>query len=167
MAILTGYTKVFSGTTDTIDSTKTHPLGTRGLDEDGNEFIYLTGIACTIAGSWVVFDEDHVTTLPTNAVTSSPVGRIAIAMEVIEPTSTASAFGWYQIYGKNASAVANADVAVDKQLYLTANAGYVDDADGGFDLILGAISGVAGTSATSCAFTALINYPFINCAADN
>ena len=167
MAALTGYNKMFAGTTAAIDTSKKHELGARAFDTDGNEFIYLTGIASTIAGSWVIFDEDHLTSLVTNAVTSSAVGRVGIAMAAIAPTSTASAFGWYQIYGKNALALANANITVDKQLYLTAVAGYVDDADSGLDLIKGAICRVAATVTTASAFTVEINYPFVNCAADD
>ena len=164
MAALTGYNKMFAGTTTSVDTGKKHELGARAFDADGNEFIYLTGVASTIAGSWVIFDEDHLTSLVTNAVTSSAVGRIAIAMAATDATTE---FGWYQIYGKNALALANADITVDKQLYLTATAGYVDDADAHLDLIKGAICRVAAVVGTASAFTVELNYPFVNCAADD
>jgi len=152
MADLTTNTGIFSGDTSVVDSTEKHPLGTRAFDTDGNEYIYLLGVADTELGTWVNFDEDHVTTrLLTNAV-----GRVGVAMAA----TIACTYGWYQIYGHVATALAitDGDCAANVQLYTTSTAGSVDDVD--TDPILGAISRVAETT-TAGYIEAEINFPFV------
>ena len=150
MAILTGLTQIFSGDTAVIDSSARHNVGTRARDEDGNEYIYALGIVSTIAGNWVSFDEDLVTT----RLTANAVGRVGIAMAAI----VADKYGWYQIYGKNTIASSDTTVSDNKQLYIDATAGRVDDADVAGDTVIGAIS---RSTATSNVITVEINYPFV------
>lgn len=154
MAQLTARTQIFSGDTSVVDTSLGHPLGTRAFDTDGNEYIYLQGVASTAAGSWVTFDEDNLTTL----AVADGVGRVAVAMAAI----VASRYGWYQIYGRCATALAilDGDCAADKQLYLTSTAGSVDDVDVAGDAIHGAISRVAET-VTANYIEAELNYPFV------
>jgi len=160
MAALTGYNKIFAGQTTTVDTEKKHNFGARAFDSDGNEFIYMQGVGSAIAGSWVSFDENHVTTL----ATASAVGRVAIAMAAIDATTD---YGWFQIYGTNTLALAKADITVDKPLWLTSTAGYVDDLHPGSDMIKGAMCRVAADVSAASAFTATINYPFVNGVSDN
>jgi len=51
MADLTPRTGVFAGDTSVVDTTLRHQLGTRSFDTDGNEYIYLTGLLATEAGT--------------------------------------------------------------------------------------------------------------------
>lgn len=158
MPALTGYTKIYAGDTSVVDSSLKQPLGTRGFDGDGNEYIYLQGIGSTAAGYWVSYDEAHLTIL----TVANAKGRIAIAMAA----TIASTYGWYQIYGKNAAAVGGTAITTDLPLFLSASAGMVDDADVAGDLINGAVSrSTTGTEAS--ALTVEINYPFVNDAADD
>lgn len=157
MANLTGRAQIFSGDTSVIDTTKNHALGTRAVDENGNEYIYLEGVASTVAGTWVSFDEAFATTrLVTNAI-----GSVAVAMAAI----VASRYGWYQIYGKNTIALGNSgNVADNGQLYTTGTDGVVDDADAANEMVIGAWSRSADSSGV---FTAQLNYPIvINAAID-
>jgi hypothetical protein len=75
-----------------------HPLGTiaRGADATlgGAEFIYLKGVASTIVGSIVNYDDAFQTALDTAAVTG-PSRPLAVAMSA----NVASEYGWYQISG--------------------------------------------------------------------
>lgn len=144
-----GIVALAQGDTSVIDSTERNPLGTRGIDEDGNEFIYLLGVASTEAGSWVSFDEAHVTTL----LAANAKGRVAIAGAAI----VADKYGWYQVYGKNTVAKVLAGFVDNGLIYATATAGSVDDAVVIGDLVVGAIgrSAVAGGVAT-----VELNYPF-------
>ena len=155
MANLTGRAEIFSGDTSVVDTEIRHPLGTRAFDTAGNEYIYLTGVLSTAAGSWVIFDEDKVTTL----AVASGVGRVAVAQAAI----VASRYGWYQIYGQVATALAilDGDCAADVQLYLTSTAGSVDDVNVAGDHIIGAISRVAET-VTANYIEAEISYPFVS-----
>lgn len=149
MAQLTGPTGAFFEDTGAVHTTAEHPLGTRAWDKDGNEYIYLLGVASTVAGSWVSFDEALATTL----LVANAVGRVGVAMAAI----VASSYGWYQIYGKNTIAKADT-VAADKGLYIDNNAGQVDDAGVAGDWICGAIS----RSATAAGIiTVELNYPSV------
>lgn len=156
MAELTGITQIFSGNTTEVDTVLNHPLGTRARDEAGNEYVYLTGASSTAAGSWVTFDEDKLTTL----TAANAVGPVAVAMAAVDSTSE---YGWYQIYGHVATALAitDGDCAANVQLYLTSTAGTVDDVDVAGDHIIGAISRVAETT-TAGYIEAQINYPFVS-----
>lgn len=150
MANLKGYQTAFHADTDTVDTSKQVPLGTRAFDNDGNEYIYLQGVASCVAGSWVSFDEAHVTTL----LVANAKGRVAVAMAAVDATTE---FGWFQIYGKNTIAKVLASFADDGLIYSTATAGSVDDAVVAGDLVVGAI----GRSAiASGAATVELNYPF-------
>jgi len=158
MTALTGYTKVFAGDTTSIDTELKHPLGTRAFDVNGNEYIYLTGVASTAAGSFVTFDEAHITIL----AVANAKGRIAVAMAA----TVASTYGWYQIYGKNTTAASAGAISDNAVLYLTATAGSVDDADVAGDLIIGAIARSAPTVAAS-PLTVELNYPYVDDTADD
>lgn len=99
--------------TDT-STTKNHPLGTivgaRHTTLGAGEFIYLKGVASTVVGSIVNYDDDFQTALDTSAV-SGPSRPLAIAMSA----NVADQYGWYQISGlaiaKKANTVSFADGA--------------------------------------------------------
>lgn len=150
MAQLSGHKQIFHSTTPIIDTSLKTNLGTRALDVDGNEYVYLQGIASTVAGDWVVYDEDYLTT----RLVSGEVGPIAIAMAAI----TASSYGWYQIYGVNT--IARTDtIAADSALYANGTAGRVDDLGVVGDLVIGAYSMTADTSNVATVF---INYSSVS-----
>jgi hypothetical protein len=108
-------------------TTQNHPLGkivqARDLGANGNgqgEFIYLKGVASTVAGSWVTFNRDDGST---TLLAADAKGPVAVSMSA----NVASQYGWYQISGK---AVGKALTGyVDNALvYATSTAGSVDDA---------------------------------------
>jgi hypothetical protein len=106
-----------------VDTAAQHRVGTRckGMDPtfgDG-EFIYLKGVASTVAGDNVVYDENYATT---RAVSASR-GPVAVAMAA----TVANTWGWYQIQGV-AAVNALAAMAADALCFLTATAGSIDDA---------------------------------------
>lgn len=107
--------------TDTVQAV---PIGTRIRAVDPvygeGEFIYLKGVASTIVGSVVVYDEYANTTTLTVAGSRGPV---AVSMSA----NIANQFGWYQIAGAAVVKVAAAVVA-NAATYLTATAGQIDDA---------------------------------------
>ena len=149
MANLTGRAQIFSGDTSIIDTALQQQLGTRAMDVDGNEYIYLEGVASTVAGDWVTFDENYITT---RAIANGK-GRVGIAMAAI----VASRYGWYQIYGKNTIAKGvSGSIDDNDQLFLTSTAGTVDDTDVAVDLIAGALARSADATGV---FTAELNYP--------
>jgi hypothetical protein len=108
-------------------TTQNHPLGKivqavdRGSNSNGaGEFIYLKGVASTVAGSWVTYnmDDGSTTLLAANAI-----GPVAVAMSA----NVASQYGWYQIQGKAVGKALTA-FADNGNVYATATAGSVDDA---------------------------------------
>lgn len=137
-----------------IHSEQKYRLGTRKKDNAGNEYIYLKGVTSCAAGSWVSFDEAHVTTL----LAANAVGRVGVALAAVDASTK---FGWFQIYGK-ASGKVLASFTDNGKIFGTATAGSVDDAVVTGDLVVGAIgrSAIDGGAATGQAYVEL-NYPFV------
>lgn len=106
-----------------VDTTAQFALGTitQGVDSTygSGEFVYLKGVASTVAGSVVVFDQYAATT---TLATAGSRGPAAVALA---PT-VANTYGWYQIGG--AAVVKAATVVAGGNVYATATAGTVDDA---------------------------------------
>lgn len=95
-----GYQRI----TDT-STTKNHPLGTivRATDETygEGEFIYLTGVTSTVAGTFVNYDDSFQTAINTGGLaTPRPV---AVSMSA----NVGSQYGWYQISGLASGLKAN------------------------------------------------------------
>ena len=150
MASLTAnVTAILSGDTTVVDTTQNHPLGTKAKDVNGNEYIYMQGVASVVLGSWVSFDEAHVTT----RTVADAQGRLAVAMAAIDATTD---FGWFCIYG-SVSGLCLASFADNGKVYLTSTAGQVDDADVAGDAVHGAI-GRSARDATSGLATFELNY---------
>ena len=138
---------------DQVHSTKKFRLGTRKRDVAGNEYIYLTGVGSTAAGSWVTFDELGVTALLDSDNTNcSPV---AVAQAAVDATSK---YGWYMIFG-TCTALAG-DVADNGRVFASATAGTCDDAAIADEQVVGAVWRSADTLATTSA-TVQLSYPFV------
>jgi len=152
MAALHGPVQVFDADTTTVDSTLRHKLGARARTEDGNEYIYLQGVASVVLGDWVTYDEAHLCT----RVSANGVGPLAIAQAAV----VASRYGWFLIHGYTASAgaISGGGCAADVAVYLTATAGLVDDVDVAGDAIIGALSRVSESSAL---IGVQVSYPFV------
>lgn len=132
-----------------VSTTQKLPLGTRFCPDGKNVYMYGKGVASTVAGSWVSFDDDGNTTL----LAANAVGRVGIAQAAL----VASTYGWYQIYGKSTIAKVLAGFADNGKVYSTSTAGSVDDAVVSGDLIVGAI----GRSAISGGVADMeLNFPF-------
>ena len=117
-------------------------------------FIYLTGVASTVLGSFVTFNQDDNTT---TLLAANAIGPVAISMSI----NVASQYGWYQIYGKGVG-LALADYADDGLVYATATAGSIDDAVVAGDRVKLAIGASAvGTPSTGLAEFE-IQYPFMD-----
>jgi hypothetical protein len=141
----------------TTETTQYHPIGTIVKAKDPTygegEFVYLKGLASTVVGSAVIYDQYANTT--TLAVAGSR-GPVAIAMSA----NVASQYGWYQIFG---SAVIKAGtVAANGNVYVTATAGTVDDATVPGDKIDGARFKTADGTPSAGFAIAQINRPSLN-----
>lgn len=135
------------GIADT-STTQNHPLGSIAKATDPTygegEFIYLSGVASTVVGSWVTVHEDDFST---TLLAANDIGRTAIAMSI----NIADQYGWYQISGK-AVGKALASYADNALVYATATAGSIDDAVVAGDRVKKAIGASAvGTPSTGLA----------------
>lgn len=141
-----------------ISTTAQVPVGTvarahNDSDNTSGEFIYLEGVASTVAGSWVTYDTNGASVL----LVASAVGPVAIAMAA----NVASSYGWYMISGNTvAQAWTTLALASTAILYATASAGIVDDAVVSGDRIFNAVPEDAKTTAVGT-FTVQINRPWI------
>jgi hypothetical protein len=149
MANLTGYRQAFgSELTDHGTTIKEGRVLVRGFDLSGNEYVYLKGVASTVAGSVVTFDEAGVTTL----IAGNAIGPVAIAMAA----TVANEYGWYLIWGSGSAACDT--VADDKLCYIDGTAGRVDDLAVAGDLVVGLMT----RSTDSGGFcTVHASYPFV------
>ena len=150
MPYLTGPQQVLSSATDLNSATPGHPVLSRAQDANGNVYILLGGVASTAIGSPVKWDENGTTTL----LAANAVGPVAVAMAAV---TSASNYGWYQIYGKG-YALAGGDIVADKSLYISGTTGYVDDLDVAADFIVGMLSQAAAASGATC--LVWLNYPY-------
>src|SRR5579859_4921841 len=104
-------------------TTQNHPLGTRVRAYDPTfgegEFIYLAGVASTVVGSTVTFNQ--VTGATTLSPNTSKLGEpIAVAMSANTATTS---WGWYQIAGAAVIKKTAVKVSPGVQLYQSGTAG--------------------------------------------
>lgn len=133
-----------------VHSTKKFRLLTRKKHVDGNEYIYLKGVASTVANDVVAFDELGVTT----RTLAATIGQIAVAQAAVDSTSK---YGWYLIYGTGTANVLTS-FADNSPIYTTSTAGSVDDSGAGAEEF---VFGMWGRSAISSGTaTVQLNFPF-------
>ena len=163
MANLNGFPEVFHSDSASEDASQQIPLGTRSLDKNGNEYVYLRGTASVVAGDWCsIFYDDYTV----KRADTDEVGPLGIAGTAIG----AGEFGWFQVYGlaKNANIVTGAGQAAASgpiALYLTGTAGRAGTADAAGELIEGAFQ--LGGVAASNVGTAWLNHPAVYNAAQD
>lgn len=125
-----------AGTQDiaATDTVQKHPIGTKVTAVDPvygeGEFIYMKGVANTVVGSMVVYDQYAKTT----ALTLPGVGRGPCAVSM--SSNIDNQYGWYQISG--AAVVRSVAATGTGAVYITATAGVVDDTAVAGDRIDGA-----------------------------
>jgi hypothetical protein len=134
-----------------VDTAKAFTLGTQTMDKSGNIYIYMQGVASTIVGSWVTYDEEYATTL----LVANASGPVAVSMGI----NVASTYGWYQIFGKALACVITA-CADNAPVGFETTAGYVGDGRAAGDMIYGAISRASSGAGTGI-YTVQIWYPFV------
>ena len=154
MANLTGIREIFSGDTTIVDTVAQYPMLSRARDENGNEYIYLTGCSSTVLGSWVIYDELGATTL----LAANAKGFVAVAMAAIDSTSE---YGWYCIFG-NVEARVVTGTSADTSCGRETADGCVGDGRAAGDEIIGAMIRDGNATGSTAALTCQISYPFVN-----
>lgn len=140
------------------ETTARHALGSivRATDPTygEGEFIYLKGVASTVVGSLVDYDQTLATTALAPA--TGGIGPVAVAMSA----NVASQYGWYQISGAAAVKAPNAMTAGAEVFMLAATAGSVDDAQVNGEQICNAKVSVTTGTPSSGLGVIQINRPF-------
>jgi hypothetical protein len=133
----TGKVQSVSGYVGDIDTSQRNTLGAIVTMDDGNEYIYLKGVASTLVDDVVTF---NATTYQTVRIVADAVGSVAIASAAILGAN----WGWYLILGFG---TANSDtVAAAGGLFIDGTAGRVDDASVAGDFVNGMVSTAADTA---------------------
>ena len=149
-----GRKKIFlTGLLDVATSDKEN-VGT--LRREGpNEYVWCKGVASTVRGSAVQYDEDYTTALLTTTTGVIP-NPIAFALAA----TVASRWGWYQVRGDDTPMSLAASCPKDVKLYTTATGGVLDNTSAASTV---AITGVvADTTVTGAAISnGLTLYPKI------
>jgi len=127
------------------------PIVMERYEENGNLYICLKGVAGTVVGSVVTYDEVGVSTL----LAANAIGLVAIAQAIVDTTSKR---GWYLIVG-SCQAKVSAGFANDANCYATATAGEVDDAIVAGDRVKNMIGRSAIASGTALV---QVSYPFMD-----
>jgi hypothetical protein len=117
------------------------------------EFIYLKGVASTVATDMVTYNAGGVTARSV----ANAVGMCAFAMSAC----VASQFGWYQISGR-AVGTGNTSDAANLQVYIHATAGSISDGIVAGDAVEGAVTYSALDTPSSGKIEISINRPYVN-----
>lgn len=152
MAQLIGHSPsaVIGASTD-VHLTARNPIGILAQDAAGNIYRYMKGVASTIAGSVVTFDETYTTTL----LAANAIGPVAVA----QAATVASTWGWYMVDGSClVDMVANS--ADNVGLGRETTDGKVGDGRAAGDQILNMVA--RGATTTAALQLAAFSYPFVN-----
>jgi hypothetical protein len=148
--LLTGGPLASAGEVGVVYTSAPMPLGTvvTGTDALGNfaEYVMLKGVASTIVGSVVNYDEAGVTAL----ITASSVGPVAVACAICDSTSE---YAWYGITGTFPTDVV-ANCADNAKLGRETTDGKVGDSFAAGYQIVGAVSRAetTGAAVVNCQF---------------
>jgi len=128
-----------------VDTAQRNPVGFHVADENGNTFIYLPGVASTVAGSFLGFIATAVTTFVTTLLVTT--ATYAAGVGVSMSANVATDFGWVQIFGFNAVAnFATATITTPLALYTSSTAGRATTTAGAATIIFGAQAVVTSVS---------------------
>ena len=131
-----------------VHTSKKVRLGTRKKSITGKEYVYLTGVASTVANDWVAYDEVFITT----RTVANVKGGIAIAQAAVDSTSK---YGWYGIWGSFTGNVATG--ADNANVWVTSTAGRVDNTDVAVDILTNTLQRSATASNLA---TFELRYPY-------
>lgn len=140
------------GDTDDVHDSELNALGTKAKDANGNEYIYLKGVASVIAGSWVAYDENYETAGLDTDVAATLVGPLAVAQAAV----VADKYGWFMIAGSCSAGAAT--VADGGKVFPTATVFICDDTGTAGQQVVGAVWRSADSSSLA---TVQLSYPFV------
>jgi hypothetical protein len=169
MAQLSGQGPILhSGATSEVDTSAIVKLGTRGVDVDGNEYIYVDFQESCIAGEWVAISSGYLAT----QLTAASRGYVGVVAGTV---SASDRFGWVCVRGvvTNAWATSGATTVDPVVIAATTDLGHVATGTSADVSVLVSGAHVAtapdtcastalGTSALAAPCTVILNYPFVS-----
>lgn len=132
-----------------IDTEQKNNLGARDQTVDGQEYIYLAGIAAVAANVVIVY---NAATYVAKILTADDVGLVAVAPAAI----LAANWGWFLIKGFGSAS--SDTVAAAGGLFIDGTPGRVDDASVAGDFINGMVS-TGASVANVCPVH--LSYPYV------
>lgn len=129
-----------AGNPNEVHDSALNSVGAVAFDQFGNEYVYLKGVASTVEGDAVTFDEEGVTTL----LAANAVGPVAWATAAI----VANKYGWYARRGNllgNVVTATSADSTVGRET----TDGKVGDGRAAGDQIYGVVCREANASGST------------------
>jgi len=139
-----------------IESTALWPLGTiiqaTSPTFGEGEFIYLRGVASTVVGSIVNYDDSYLTALNTTALATPRPLAIAMGACVVDK------YGWYQISG-NAAAVKANSVSFAKGAAFAAGSGLAIAVVSGLIINGALVAVVASAKSNVTSVRVMVNRP--------
>ena len=116
------------GLSTDVDTVQRNPVGLVRGDENGNQFIYLPGVASNVAGAFVGFVYTGVTTAVVTLLVTTATYAASVAVSM--GATLAANWGWFQIYGFNAAAnYATATITTPLMLFTSSTAGRATTSD--------------------------------------
>ena len=156
-----------SGATSVIDSAQMVKLGSRGIDTDGNEYVYVDFQQALAIGEWVSFDHNYAAT----RITAASRGFVGI---VVGTVSASDRFGYVQVRGVNTFAWASSGATTADPIVIAATTdlgavGTGTSADTSVAVFNAKVctapdtcaSTALSTSALAAPCTVILMYPFI------
>lgn len=148
-----GMKRIFITKLTDVSTSDKEGVGTRRREGD-KEYIFLKGVASTVAGSVAAFDKSYATALLPAATSVVTGRRIGVAQAAI----VASRWGWYQIAGPAASvACGGTCAAAGTPFNSKSTAGRLSTVDSGNDRIQG-IEITVSAASNKC--SVMLNYPY-------
>lgn len=141
----------------TIDDSASYDVGRVYRNTNGAEWVYIQGVASTIAGDWLQFTVTSTAGSTTTRAIANGKGPLGVAVGAL----IAGKFGWVQVAGLNlaAGAISGGGAAAGNSCYLTSTAGLLDDVFADGDMLFGAHFTVTESSAVAGVWLA---YPTTN-----
>ena len=136
---------------DQLDTSDKYAVGTRYMDKNGNDYVYLAGAASTNKYDWVTYNVS--TGSVTRLATTENIGPVAIAMGTI----VAKNYGWFQIAGYGIGGV-GAATSAGSVLFSSGTAGLAGGSVATGEMIVNAFAVTAGGG--SGTMSVRIMYPF-------
>jgi len=149
-----GHALASAGLVTSVDTVQRNMLGARIQASNGNEYVYLAGVASCAEGDFVSY---NATTYVAVRLIANAVGMVAIAPAAI----LAANWGWFLIKGFYATARAQSagSIAAAGGVFATsAAAGTVDDSS----LAANFVNGVVSTASDTAGIVPVqISYPYV------